>query len=264
VRTRGRLLFGLVLALGVAGAGTAIAVAQQPEPEPYEPVVVADAPFRIQGTGDAAELVPIHRFQAGLARNAELHVFDQPGAPDGAVPDILMTNPTHEGFELAVSIIEATPDGAWYHVRLPRRPNGSTGWVRADQLDVWTVNHRVEVTLGDHMLRVFDGDSDVVLFETDVAVGRGSTPTPVGDFYIDIVNPLGGHRVYGWGQLSVSGFSEVLESFGGGIGQIALHGWNNDDIMGESVSNGCVRMRNADIERVAELAPLGTPVLIRP
>jgi lipoprotein-anchoring transpeptidase ErfK/SrfK len=128
----------------------------------------------------------------------------------------------------------------------------------------WVVPNRIEVSLTTHRLTVFDGDTDTVLFDTDVATGRPNTPTPVGDFYIDIVNPLGGHRVYGWGQLSVSGFSDVLESFGGGIGQIAIHGWNDDSVMGTSASNGCVRMRNVDIARVAELAPLGTPVRITP
>jgi lipoprotein-anchoring transpeptidase ErfK/SrfK len=60
----------------------------------------------------------------------------------------------------------------------------------------------------------------------------------------------------------VSGFSDVLERFAGGIGQIAIHGWNDDSVMGTASSNGCVRMRNGDIARVAELAPLGTPVRI--
>jgi lipoprotein-anchoring transpeptidase ErfK/SrfK len=76
------------------------------------------------------------------------------------------------------------------------------------------------------------------------------------------VNPLGDHPTYGWGQLSVSGFSDVLERFAGGIGQIAIHGWNDPSAMGRNVSNGCVRMNNDDIARVAELAPLGTPVTI--
>ena len=62
----------------------------------------------------------------------------------------------------------------------------------------------------------------------------------------------------------MSGFSEVLERFAGGIGQIAIHGWNDDSVMGRAASNGCIRMRNADIAVVAELAPLGTPVRIVP
>ena len=43
---------------------------------------------------------------------------------------------------------------------------------------------------------------------------------------------------------------------------MAIHGWNNDSVMGQHVSNGCVRMRNVDIARVAELTSLGSPVRI--
>lgn len=246
---------------------TAAAVVGEAREDDRPPVRVEATPFLLRGGGDATALVPpppVRRFTAGEAIVPELVAYAQPGSDPAAAPVARAPNPTWEGYPLVVSIVERSSDGRWLRVRLPLRPNGTAGWVPADHLRVWEVPNRVEVALGERRLRVFDGDSSTVLFETDVAVGRGNTPTPVGDFYIDIVNPLGSHPVYGWGQLSVAGFSDVLERFAGGIGQIALHGWNNDDIMGSSVSNGCVRMRNADIARVAELAPLGTPVIVRP
>ncbi len=60
----------------------------------------------------------------------------------------------------------------------------------------------------------------------------------------------------------MSGFSEVLQTFGGGIGQIAIHGTNNPSSVGADVSNGCIRLRNEDIARVAELTSVGSPVSI--
>ena len=264
MRRTGRLLLAIVLAVMVAGAGTAAAFAQrEPDPE-RQPLVVAADPFQIRGTGEADELVPIHRFDAGTAAVPELVAYATANPAGDAAPVASLPNPTAEGFPLVVSIIERSADGQWAHVRLPKRPNGLTGWVRTSDLEVWTVPNRVEVSVGQRTVRVYDGDSDVVLFEALVAVGRPNTPTPLGDFYIDIVNPLYGDPVYGWGQLSVAGFSDVLERFAGGIGQIALHGWNDDSIMGSAASNGCIRMRNVDVERVADLAPLGTPVRIVP
>jgi len=257
---RFRLLLGLVLAVAVLGAGTAVAIAQQSEDR--EPLVVADAPFELRGTGDAAELVPIHRFTAGQAVVEQLAVYAGPEPVYGTPPFATLPNPTREGYPLIVSVLETSGD--WLHVRLPMRPNGTTGWIRASDVRTWVVPTRIEVNLTTHRLTVYDGDSDDVLFDTDVATGRPNTPTPVGDFYVDIVNPLGHHRVYGWGQMSVAGFSDVLERFAGGIGQIAIHGWNDDSVMGTAASNGCVRMRNVDVARVAELAPLGTPVRIVP
>jgi lipoprotein-anchoring transpeptidase ErfK/SrfK len=60
----------------------------------------------------------------------------------------------------------------------------------------------------------------------------------------------------------VAGFSEVLFEFDGGPGQLAIHGWNDPSVIGKSVSNGCIRMKNEDIAHLATLAPLGTPVTI--
>ena len=61
-------------------------------------------------------------------------------------------------------------------------------------------------------------------------------------------------------QVSVSGFSDTLQTFGGGVGQIAMHGTNRPELLGQPVSNGCVRMTNDAITKMVQLAPLGTPV----
>lgn len=251
---------GLLLAAGVLTGGVAAAVAEE---EPVTVTVTAPE-FEVRGRGDARAIVPIHRFTAAEAVVPAVAIYASAFPGPTETPTDVLSNPTWEGFPLVVSVIAESHDGSWLHVRLPKRPNGSTGWVRASDFRTWEVPNRIVVQLSTNTLRVYEGDSDRVLFEAIVATGRGSTPTPVGEFYIDIVNPLGNHRTYGWGQLSVAGFSEVLHSFGGGTGQIAIHGWHNDDVMGSAVSNGCVRMRNVDIARVAELAPLGTPVSIIP
>ena len=60
---------------------------------------------------------------------------------------------------------------------------------------------------------------------------------------------------YGAWMLSVAGFSNVLTNFGGGIGQIAIHGWSDESVIGQAVSNGCIRMPNGVIERLAPPCP---------
>jgi len=42
----------------------------------------------------------------------------------------------------------------------------------------------------------------------------------------------------------------------------ALHGTNRPETVGQSVSHGCVRLRNQDIEALYEMVPVGTPVYI--
>lgn len=42
----------------------------------------------------------------------------------------------------------------------------------------------------------------------------------------------------------------------------AIHGTNKPETIGQSVSHGCVRMRNEDIEKLYPMVPVGTPVYI--
>jgi lipoprotein-anchoring transpeptidase ErfK/SrfK len=42
----------------------------------------------------------------------------------------------------------------------------------------------------------------------------------------------------------------------------AIHGTNKPETIGQSVSHGCVRMRNADIEKLYPMVAVGTPVYI--
>ncbi|HEX2562867.1 MAG TPA: L,D-transpeptidase [Acidimicrobiales bacterium] len=253
VARRSWLAAGALAALLGAGCGASATTEVRVEP----------AEFEVRGPGDATALVPVvSAFQAGQAVGPGLEAFGAPDPAPGTAPAFVAANPTHEGFPLVVSVVEPSPDGDWLQVRFPQRPNGTTGWVRRADLQLWGLDNRIEVSVSQRTLRVLDGDTGAALFETSVSVGSDVTPTPLGDFFIDIVNPLGAHPTYGWGQLSVSGFSDVLQTFEGGVGQIAIHGWNRPADMGRNVSNGCVRMNNDDIAVVASLAPLGTPVTI--
>jgi len=63
--------------------------------------------------------------------------------------------------------------------------------------------------------------------------------------------------------LPLTGFSETLNEFAGGDGRVAIHGTSVPSLIGTQASHGCMRMRNADIVRLARLATPGTPVAIR-
>ena len=254
----------LVMALVAIGAGAGVAVAAASHDE-AEPVQVVASSFALAGDGDATAIRPIpvfHVFHAAEALVAGLEAFDSPAPAPGTPPSSALPNPTREQRLLVVQILDADPTGQWLYAQLPQRPNGSKGWIRAADVRVFDVPNRIEVNVTTNQLRVFQGDSDEVLLQATVATGRPSTPTPLGDFFVDIYNPLGHHAVYGWGQMSISAFSDVLYEFDGGIGQVAIHGWNNDSVMGQHVSNGCIRMRNDDIALVAALTGLGAPVRI--
>lgn len=169
-----------------------------------------------------------------------------------------LPNPTHEGMPLSFTVLDR--DGARLQVRLPIRPNGSTAWIDASQVITYVVPNHLVVDLSDRTVTAKHGDE--TLMQAGLAVGASATPTPEGEFYVDIslADPGGS---YGAWMLSIAGFSNVLTSFGGGIGQIAFHGWSDESVIGQAVSNGCLRMQNGVIERLAPLAPVGTPVTIQ-
>ncbi len=52
----------------------------------------------------------------------------------------------------------------------------------------------------------------------------------------------------------------MFQTFGGGAGQIAIHGTNQPNLIGNDVSNGCVRMSNQDITAMVPYVRTGAPV----
>ena len=107
-------------------------------------------------------------------------------------------------------------------------------------------------------MTVWDGPAVVV--ETTAVIGSPSTPTPLGSFFVnDFIEKYEG-SAYGPHILSLSGFSEALETFGGGIPVIAIHGTNRPELMGGAHSNGCIRIPNEVVEVLADTVPVGTPV----
>lgn len=200
------------------------------------------------------------------ARVPKVQLFDAPdvvsltsGFPTEA--EGVLDNPTWENLPL-VFLVEEIRRG-WVHVAVSTRPNGRHAWVRASDVEIRTVPTWIRVEIGNRRATVFSGAE--VLMEAPVAVGAEGAPTPTGSFFVDGVvklrNPNG---VYGAYQLSVSAFSDIYQRFGGGVGQIALHGTNRPDQLGQAVSSGCVRLSNEAITQMVDLIDLGAPVEIVP
>jgi lipoprotein-anchoring transpeptidase ErfK/SrfK len=158
-------------------------------------------------------------------------------------------------------VIEQRED--WLHVYLPIRPNGASGWIRADAVALATTDFRVEVRLSEHRLLLHRAQE--VVLDVPVGIGRAEVPTPGGTYYIkELLQPPEPGGVYGAYAYGLSGYSPVLESFAGGQGVIGIHGTNEPELVGTDVSHGCIRMVDADVTRLVEEfgLPLGTPVEI--
>ena len=151
---------------------------------------------------------------------------------------------------------------SWSRVRYARL-GATVGWVPTRTL--WpssAVRTRVVVDLRARRLRAYDGGR--LRLSAPVAVGAPASPTPRGRFFLrERVRVIDAARSpYGPLALGLNGFSRYRTDWLGG-GQLAIHGTNEPEAIGGRVSNGCVRLRNADIVRLGRLVGVGTPVLVR-
>jgi lipoprotein-anchoring transpeptidase ErfK/SrfK len=148
-------------------------------------------------------------------------------------------------------------------VYLPVRPNGSTGWVVRDDVELSRHRYRIEVSLGRHRLRLTHGSE--TLLDVRVGVGAAGMRTPTGVYYLkELLRPPDPSGVYGPYAYGLSGYSTVFTEFAGGDGVIGLHGTDDPSSIGQDVSHGCIRLANDVIVRMVEDIglPLGTPVTI--
>ena len=96
-------------------------------------------------------------------------------------------------------------------------------------------------------------------------VGKPSTPTPLGRFFVEETVSLGPQDVGAPYALALSARSNVLHEFDGGPGQIALHGTNNTGgVLGTAASHGCIRFDTQAITWLATRIGPGIPVTITP
>jgi lipoprotein-anchoring transpeptidase ErfK/SrfK len=153
-------------------------------------------------------------------------------------------------------------DGAtWVHVRLPGRPSGHTGWVPAAQTRRASTEWHLAVSLSARRVTVYRGGHAVHRFRA--IVGKPSTPTPRGEFFVEEAVALSRGAAGGPFALATSARSSVLPEFDGGPGQIALHGTANlAGRLGTAVSHGCVRLSAAAITWLARRIGAGTPLTI--
>jgi len=264
-RARAGALVAVVVSVAIAvGVGIVVFAGGSDDAPAARAAAGADATTDTHDAGLPASSAPAQvpaaasPFRAASTKGGDIPVFSAPDTTAG--PTATLSPMTEYLQPRTLLAFEDRQD--WLRVYLPTRPNNSTGWVRAADVDVSPpLEWKIRVILGEHRLVLLH--NDVVDFQTGVAIGTEQYPTPVGTFYL--TDPVDLHDTpnlgYGVFALGLSGHSDVLTEFLGGDGQIAIHGTNNPGDIGQDVSHGCVRVTNDAIERLSTL-PLGTPVEI--
>ena len=186
--------------------------------------------------------------------------------PDASAPAVApLSTRSPVGTDDLVLVLARTRDSAghvWLQVRLPVRPNGTTGWVPASALGelqpvkTWLKidTRRFRATLVKH---------GKVVWRARIGVGQPQWPTPKGQFFIRAELRGYGSRgsFYGPVAFITSATSDTLTDWPGG-GIVGVHGTSLPGLIPGRISHGCVRVRNGDILRLARLMPVGTPLTI--
>jgi hypothetical protein len=172
---------------------------------------------------------------------------------------------TEDGTDELVAVLARSADAAgtlWLRVRLPVRPNGTTGWVPQAALEPLQ-RVRTWLRIDTRRFRASLVRGGRVVFRARVGVGKAKWPTPRGRFYIrDRLTGYGAGSFYGPVAFGTSAHSDVLTDWPAG-GIVGIHGTSLPELIPGRISHGCVRLRNPDILRLDRLMPVGTPVTIR-
>jgi lipoprotein-anchoring transpeptidase ErfK/SrfK len=176
-----------------------------------------------------------------------------------------LTRRTSEGTDDLVLVIARTTDAqdrVWLQVRLPIRPNNTTGWVPEAALsELQPVNTWLKIDTKAYKVTLIKNGKTV--FRARTGVGQKQWPTPKGQFYIraKLEKYGGAGSAYGPLAFVTSATSPTLTDWPGG-GIVGVHGTNTPSLIPGRISHGCVRLKNADVLELARLMPVGTPLTI--
>jgi lipoprotein-anchoring transpeptidase ErfK/SrfK len=187
-------------------------------------------------------------------------------APHAGSPQVALV-PSHRpitGEQTTLPVIGRSTDrgGArWLRVMLPGRPAGLTGWIAQQGTRSLSTSWRIVVNLEARRVTIFRDGRSVRSFRA--VVGKPSTPTPTGQFFVEETVEMSAREPGGPFALALSARSSVLQEFEGGPGQIAIHGRDNlGGTLGTAESHGCIRVDTANIDWLAARVGPGTPTTI--
>jgi lipoprotein-anchoring transpeptidase ErfK/SrfK len=190
--------------------------------------------------------------------------------PDGKPVWVLNSRRPITGARTVLPVLSRILDSSgqfWLQVRLPGRATGGTtppptGWIRASGTEIETTAWHVVVDLNARQVIVYRYGQVVRHFSA--IVGKPSTPTPTGQFFVEEDVNLSKGQPGGPFALATSDRSNVFQSFDGGPGQIAIHGLENvGGQVGTAASHGCIRVANSNIAWLVGEIGAGTPITIQ-
>ena len=167
-------------------------------------------------------------------------------------------------FGSPTTLAVAAQRGRWFGVVTTHVANGRLGWVDPRESAVRTSATRVRIVIDLSERRLVVRRGGEVVRRMTVAIGRASSPTPVGRFAV--TDKLAGSRYgsyYGCCVLALSAHQPNLPPGWTGGDRIAVHGTNDPSSIGAADSAGCPRASAEDMRVLMRVVPLGALVVVR-
>jgi lipoprotein-anchoring transpeptidase ErfK/SrfK len=127
-------------------------------------------------------------------------------------------------------------------------------------------NVKLIIDLSDR--RVYLYRQEQVVTSYPIAIGQAGWETPLGSFYVLAMqrDPKWQHPITG--EVIPPGAANPLGKrwigfLSEGRTHIGFHGTNQEELIGQAVSHGCIRMRNRDVIALYDQITQGTPVDVR-
>lgn len=160
-------------------------------------------------------------------------------------------------------------DNKWLHVDLPIAPNGSEGYILAQDVEISCIAYRITVNREDFTLTL-TLEGEPVFEPFPVGLSRDPRATQAGSYFVtELVTPTDANGnpttngPYGTAAYGIDGYSDnpdIISRFPDTGGQVGIHGTNDPGSLPGRVSNGCIRLRNENVDQLQTTVPLGTPV----
>lgn len=171
---------------------------------------------------------------------------------------------TEDGFPEVYLLLRQFADSTgrqWVEMRIPGRPNGATGWVSPDVLGAFHQT-RWAVVVDRKRLRITAYYGGKRRWSAPVGVGKRSTPTPPGRFWIREVFKIrdrnSGYYPYAFGTADYSTLSDWP---GGGV--VGIHGpYYQPQLIPGRPSHGCIRVRVGAGRWLARHIGVGVPLRV--
>lgn len=227
------------------------------------------------------------RTQLGTQGDSMRTLLERPGSgPDSTAPYLVVSLSDHQlwykrGNQILFTAPVATAsgkelvgDGGGQHWRF-ETPRGRLVVQSKDEDPAWVAPewHYIEQAhkRGLGLVHLGRGESVAGRDGSIYAVQGGDVVRQYPDGHSEALPPPAeGHEIVVNGDLLVPPFGTTQRRYMGVLGTrrldlgdgYGIHGTDHPESVGHSVSHGCIRLRNEDIEQLYPMVPIGTPVYI--